>query len=172
MKKLTLLSAAAYFFLFALAAKGIALYGSQHPPLEELLLVNGIVREARLGGEGSATWFRVESDGETHRYSSYYGMVWPGMERIREGDRVQIFAERNKLNRNELFTGRQYYIWELVHDGEILVSYDEVREVVEGKEATLDRYIDAIVVASVLFLLFSYLRHASRAHLDSTYPPT
>lgn len=163
MKDLTLLKAAGYLFLVALAAKGVTLYASHHPPLEELLLVNGIVRDVRLGGQGNATWFRVESNGEIHRYSSYYGMVWPGMERIREGDRVQIFAERNKLSRNELFTGRQYYIWELVHEGEIVVRYDEVREVVEGKEAMLNRYVDGIVVASALFLLFAYLRASSRS---------
>ena len=163
MKKITLLTVAGYFFLFALAAKGIAIYASRHPPLEELFLVNGIVREVRLGVEGSATWFRVEANGETLRYSSYFGVVWPGMVDIHEGDRVQIFAERNKMNRDELFGGRQYYIWELVHDGEIIVAYDDIRSLVEAKEATLDQYVNWILGVSAILLAFAYVRRKIRA---------
>jgi hypothetical protein len=163
MKKVTWLSAAAYCFLIALATKGIVLLQSHHPPKEDLLSVEGMVREVRLGGQGSATWFRVESDGETRRYSSYYGVAWPGMEHIGEGDRVQILAERNRLNRNELFTGREYYIWELAHDGWVVVSYDGLKPLIEEKESTLNRYVDGILGASVIFLLLAYLRQRSLA---------
>ena len=62
-KKLTLVSAVGYIFIFAIAAKGVALYGSQHPQKEDLLSVNGIVRKVRLGGEGKATYIQIEADG-------------------------------------------------------------------------------------------------------------
>ena len=97
-KKLTLLSTAGYIFIFSLAAKGVFLYGAQHPSKKDLIFVSGVVKQLRLGGQGKATFFRIESDRGTHHYSSYYGKVWPGMERIHLEDRVQILAERNKLN--------------------------------------------------------------------------
>ena len=158
MKRPTLFQVAVYLFIITLAAKGIIYYGSQHPPKERLLSVDGMVREVRLGGQGNATWLMVESDGETLRYSSYYGRLWPGMERIGDGDRVQVLAERDRINRNELFTGRQYYIWELLHDGEVVVPYDDVRAQVETQEATLDRYVNGILGATALLLLFAYVR--------------
>jgi hypothetical protein len=157
-KKTTLLSAAGYFFVFALAAKGVVIFGSDHPLKEELLSVNGVVRQVRLGGQGKSTWFRVESGGGTHRYSSYYGKVWPGMERIRPKDHVRILAERNKLNRDELISGKSYYIWELVHDNQVIMAYDDVRDIVKGTEATVNRYADGFLVASVVLLLIAYLR--------------
>jgi hypothetical protein len=120
------LSTAGYIFALALAAKLIFLYGSQHPAKYELLPVNGLVQEVRLGGNGKSTAFRIESDHGTHRYSSYFGKVWPGMERIEFGDRVQILAERKKLNRNEIISGKEYYIWEIIHHGEIILTYDSL----------------------------------------------
>lgn len=158
LKDLTLVTVAGYIFLLALAAKGIFLYASQHPPREELLLVHGIVKEVKLGGNGSSTRFQIESDGGTSRYSSYYGIVWPGMERIHPEDRVQILAERNKLNRNELFSGKQYYIWELIHDNQIILAYEDILELVEGKEALVNRYASGVLAASAVFLLIAYLR--------------
>jgi hypothetical protein len=154
----TLFSAAGYIFVLALAAKGIFLFGSQHPSKDELLFVEGIVRQVRLGGQGTSTWFQIESDGGTHRYSSYYGRVWPGMERIRPDDRVEVFAERNKLNKNELITGRQYYIWELIHRNQIIVAYEDVRSLITGKESTLNRYANGVLAASVVFLVIAYTR--------------
>ncbi len=105
-KRPTFISVAGYVLIFAIAAKGVSLYESQHPLKEELLFVNGIVREVRLGGEGKATWFQIEVKGRTNRYSSYYGMVWPGMEHIQEGDRLEVLAERNKLSRNDGYINR------------------------------------------------------------------
>ena len=153
-----MLSAAAYVFVLALAAKGIFLYGAQHPPREELLFVQGTVKEVRLGGEGKSTWFQIESNGGTHRYSSYFGTVWPGMERIHPQDAVQILAERNKLNNRELITGKQYYIWELVHNNQVIVTYDDIRTLVEGPESTANRYANGVVAASLVFLLIAYVR--------------
>ena len=159
LKKLTLLSVAAYVFVLALAAKGVFLFGAQHPPKEELLFVQGIVRQVRLGGQGkSSTRLQIESNSGTHRYSSYFGKVWPGMKRIRSGDRVQVLAERNRLNGNELITGKQYYIWELVHHDRVVVTYDDVRRLVEGPEATANQYANGVLAASLVFLVIAYVR--------------
>ena len=158
LKKLTFFSAAAYIFLFALAAKGVFIYASQHPSKEELILVDGIVQKIRIGGNGNSTSFQIKSHSGTHVYSSYYGKVWPGMEIIRVGDRVMILAERNKLNRNEFITGRRYYIWELVYNDRYIVRYDDIFDLVTGKENTANRYATAILVASGLLLLSAYIR--------------
>ncbi len=157
-KKLTLLSAAGYLFTFALAAKGIFLFGSLHPPKAELLSVVGVVRQVRVGGQGKSTRFQIQSDRGTHRYSSYYGKVWPGMERIRPEDRVRVLAERNKLNSNELIGGKQYYIWELIHHNQVIVTYEDVRDLVREKETTANRYASAVLAASVVFLVIAYTR--------------
>ena len=158
LKQLSLLSVTAYLFAIVLAAKGIFLYGSQHPPKADLFLVQGVVKELKLGGGGSSTWFRIETNEKTSRYSSYYGKLWPGMERIQVEDSVRVLAERNKLNKNEILTGRQYYLWELVHDDTIIVDYDDVRELVEGKEATANRYATGALAASALFLIVASTR--------------
>ena len=89
-KKSKLLSAAWYIFILAIAAKLIFIYGSQHPAKHDLLTVNGLVKEVRIGGHGESTSLRIESDRGIHRYSSYFGKVWPGMESIEPGDMVQI----------------------------------------------------------------------------------
>ncbi len=118
-----------------------------------------MVREVRLGSQGkSSTWFQIETNSGTHRYSSYYGKVWPGMERIRSGNRVQVLAERNRINSNELFTGKQYYIWELVHHDQIIVAYDDVHRLVEGPEATANRYANGVLAASLVSLVIAYIR--------------
>jgi hypothetical protein len=157
-RKLSFLSAAAYIFLFALAAKGVFIYASQHPSKEELILVDGIVQKIRIGGNGKATSFQIKSNNGIHVYSSYYGKVWPGMEIITVGDRVLILAERNKLNRNEFITGRRYYIWELVHNDRYIVRYDDIFDLVTGKENTANKYATLILAASGLLLLIAYIR--------------
>jgi len=157
-KKLTILSLAGYTFIFALAAKGIFLYGSQHPSKNNLIFVNGVVKKLKLGGQGKSTYFKIESERGTHHYSSYYGKLWPGMERIKLVDRVQLLAERNKLNRGELLTGKQYYIWELIHENQVIVPYEDVRNLVKGKEKTINQYANVILAFSTIFLLFACYR--------------
>jgi len=157
-KKPTLVSLAGYIFIFAIAAKGVALYENQHPQKEDLLVVNGIVRQVRLGGEGKSTWFQIEKDGRRNRYSSYYGMVWSGMEHIQEGDRVNVLAERNRLSRGELITGKQYYIWELIHLNRVIVAYEDIHEMVQSKEETLNQYINGFLTVSTVFLIIAYIR--------------
>ena len=154
-KKLTLLSAAGYIFIFALAAKGVFLYGAQHPSKKDLIPVNGVVKKLKLGGQGNSTYFKIESERGTHRYSSYYGKLWPGMERIHLEDRVEMLAERNKLSRGELLTGKQFYIWELIHENQVIVPYEDVRNLVNGKEETINQYANVILACSTIFLLFA-----------------
>ena len=157
-KKLTILSLAGYTFIFALAAKGIFIYGSQHPSKNNLIFVNGVVKKLKLGGQGKSTYFKIESERGTHHYASYYGKLWPGMERIQLADRVQLLAERNKLNRGELLTGKQYYIWELIHENQVIVPYEDVRNLVKGKEETINQYANVILACSTIFLLFACYR--------------
>lgn len=156
LKKPTLVSVAAYAFVFAICAKGIHFYASQHPPKEELLSVHGVVKGVHLGGDGKATRLRIESEYGTHRYSSYYGKVWPGMERIQPGDQVDLLAERNRLKRNELVEGRSYYIWELIHRQQIIIKYEDILKMVQSKEATANRYINLWLATSFVFLLVAY----------------
>jgi hypothetical protein len=158
-KKLTLVSTAGYIFIFTIAAKGFFLYASQHPLKDELIFVNGLVRKVRLGGEGRATSIHIEVEGRTNRYSSYYGKVWSGMELIREGDRVSVLAERNKLSRGELISGRQYYIWELIHRNRVIVAYEDIHEMVRRKEESVDQYINGLLIISAVLLILAYLRH-------------
>ena len=160
-KKPTLLSAAVYIFMLTLVAKGFFLFAIQHPSREELLSVQGIIRKVRLGGDGKSTSFLIESDKGTYRYSSYYGKVWPGMELINPGDPVEALAERDNLNKNELISGKKYYIWELIHNNQVVVAYDDVRDLVEGTETTVNKYVNGILVASAIFLLFAYIRKSS-----------
>lgn len=127
-----------------------------------MLSVQGIIKQVRLGGQGKSTSFLIESDKGTYRYSSYYGKVWPGMELIRPEDRVQVLVERDKLNKNELISGKKYYIWELIHNNQVVVAYDDVRDLVEGKETTVNKYVNGILMASAVFLLVAYIRKSSR----------
>ena len=73
-------------------------------------------------------------------------------------DRVHILAERNKLSRGELLTGKQYYIWELIHENEVIVPYEDVRNLVKGKEKTINQYANVALACSTVFLLFTYYR--------------
>ena len=160
-KKPTLLSAAVYIFMLTLIAKGFFLFAIQHPSREELLSVQGIIRKVRLGGDGKSTSFLIESDKGTYRYSSYYGKVWPGMELINPGDPVEALTERDNLNKNELISGKKYYIWELIHNNQVVVAYDDVRDLVEGTETTVNKYVNGILIASAVFLIFAYIRKSS-----------
>lgn len=157
-KKLTLLSVAGYVLIFAVSAKVVSLYATQHPSKDELLPVQGIVTEVKLGGKGRATYFKIESERGIYRYSSYYGKDWPGMERILEGDRIIVLAERNKLKSDEMISGKGYYIWELVHRNQIIVSYDDIWKMVHDKEAALNEYINLILAISTVFFIFAYTR--------------
>jgi hypothetical protein len=69
-KKITLVSAAGYFLIFALCAKGVFLFVERHPSKDELKFVKGIVEQVNLGGNRKATWFKIESERGTFRYSS------------------------------------------------------------------------------------------------------
>jgi hypothetical protein len=157
-KKPTLLSAAVYIFMLTLVAKGFFLFAIQHPSKEKLLYVHGIVRKVRLGGDGKSTSFLIESDRGTYRYSSYYGKVWPGMELINPGDPVEALVERDNLNKNELISGKKYYIWELIHNSQVIMAYDDVRDLVEGTEKTVNKYVNVILLASAVFLIVAYIR--------------
>ena len=66
-------------------------------------------------------------------------MVWPGMENIQLEDKVQILAERNKLNRDELISGKKYYIWGLIHNRQVIVAYNEIWSLVTKKEAKINQ---------------------------------
>ena len=50
-----------------------------------------------------------------------------------------MLAERNKLKRGELLTGKQYYIWELIHENQVIVSYEDICNLVKGKEENLNQ---------------------------------
>ena len=158
-KKPTLLSAAVYIFMLTLVAKGFFLFANQHPSKAKLLYVQGIVREVRLGGDGKSTSFLIESDKGTYRYSSYYGKVWPGMELINPGDPVEALVERDKLNKNELISGKKYYIWELIHNSQVIMAYDDVRDLVERTEKTVNKFVNGIL--SAVFLIVVYIRKSS-----------
>jgi len=55
LKKLTLVSVAAYIFMFAICAKGVFLYVNHHPAKNKLLSVHGIIKDVRLGGNGCSS---------------------------------------------------------------------------------------------------------------------
>lgn len=147
--------------MFALCAKGVYYYAADHPAREELLKVNGIVREIKLGGNGSATNLKIQTYHRINKYSSYYGKVWPGMEQINTGDNVNILAERNRLNKNELFEGKSFYIWELIHRGQTIIHYEGVLKLVQEKEAVINKYINYFLVTSSVLLVFALLRRYS-----------
>lgn len=144
--------------MFAISAKGVYFYVNQYPGKEDLLSVHGIVRDVSLGGDGRSTSMQIESEYGLHRYSSYYGKVWPGMDHIQTGDHVFLLAERNRLNKNEIFEGKRYYIWELIHQNQIIVNYEDMRVMVEGKEAIVNRYINICLVVSSILLAITWIR--------------
>jgi hypothetical protein len=43
-----------------------------------------------------------------------------------------------------------------------MVAYDDVRDLVEGIEATVNKYVNGILIASAVFLLIAYIRQSSR----------
>jgi hypothetical protein len=133
-------------------------YASQHPSKDELILVDGIVKNIQLGGRGTVTRLEIESDNKTHLYSSYYGKVWPGLQRIKPGDEVYVLAERNKLKKNEFIDGKSYYIWELIHQGQTIIKYEDILILVNSKEAVVNQYINYWLAISSIFLIFAFLR--------------
>ena len=157
-KKFTLLKAAGYFFILAVCAKIVYFVESSHPAKEKLIPVHGVVREVKIGGEGSSTYLKIESPQGTHRYSSYYGKDWPGMERIQIGDRVNLLAEKNRLNKNELFSGKQYYIWEMDHRDVVIISYADIQTLVQDKDAIANKFINIWLAVSFAFLTVIYVR--------------
>ena len=157
-REFTLLKAACYFFIFAVCAKLIYFVEASHPPLEKLLPVDGVVRAIKIGGQGSSTWLKIESEKGTHRYSSYYGRDWPGLEYIRVGDRVALLAEKNRLNKNEFISGKQYYIWELVHGDQMIIRYEDIRSLVQDEDAVANRFINIWLAVSFAVLVGVYLR--------------
>ena len=83
------------------------------------------------------------------------------MELINPGDPVEALTERDNLNKNELICGKKYYIWELIHNNQVVVAYDDVRDLVEGTETTVNKYVNGILVASAIFLIVAYIRKSS-----------
>jgi len=163
-RKITLRSAAGYFFMFAVCAKLVYFYASHHPVKGDLIPIQGIVRQVRLGGEERAAYLKVTSNIGTHRYSSYYGKVWPGMERIQIGDRVDLLAEKNRLNPHKPVTGNQYYLWELVHNNRRIIEYDDVRSMVTATEATINKYINIwLAMGLALWIGVTIRRRMKRA---------
>lgn len=157
-RKLTLLQCAGYFFAFAVCAKLIAIVETRHPLKENLLPVQGIVREVKLGGPGSSTYLKVESQAGIHRFSSYFGEDWPGMEYIRIGDRISLLAEKNKLNKNEFITGKEFYIWELIHQDQIIIRYEDVSKLVQDKESVMLKFVHLWLIISFALLVIVYSR--------------
>lgn len=160
-KKITLLQATGYFFMFAVCAKLVYFVEASHPAKEKLIPVQGVVREVKIGGEGNSTYLKIESQSGTHRYSSFYGKDWPGMELIRAGDRVDLLVEKDRLNKNELFSGRQYYIWELVHRHQVIIRYEDIHALVQDKDAIANRFINIWLAVSFTFLVVVYVRKGS-----------
>ena len=78
------------------------------------------------------------------------------MERIAPGDRVQVLAERKKLNRNEIVSGKEYYIWEVIHQGKIVLTYDAVWAQVSQEDATINRFGSIILSVSFVLLAIVY----------------
>ena len=84
------------------------------------------------------------------------------MELINPGDPVEVLVERDNLNKNELITGKKYYIWELIHNDQVVVAYDDVRDLVERTETTVTKYVNGILIASAVFLFIAYVRQLPR----------
>jgi len=156
--KRSLIKAANYILLLALAAKAVHVYATHHPSKDELLHIDGVVQQASLGGHGRSTYFLIESDGETVTCSSYYGMVWPGMERIAKGETVSVLAERNKLRKGQYVTGKAFWIWQLTTADETIVTYEEVHEMSKRREAGEKIYINYLLYFAFAFSLFAYIQ--------------
>jgi hypothetical protein len=156
--RITPLSAAGYFLAFAFCAKAVAVYEGMHPAEDALLRVEGDVATIRLGGNGHSTTLEIQSGDELFSCSSYFGKVWTGMDQIRPGDPVEVLLERNKLNRNEMVTGKRYYIWRLIHEDRTLIEYADVARLVSENEAMIDWYINLWIAVAVVLLAIVYAR--------------
>lgn len=156
---LTWRSAGTWALVFALCTKGVLLFESQHPDLADLLSVEGRVVLVHLGGEGSATWLEVSGQGGTERYGSWFGRDWPGMERIRPGDRVGLLAERNRLSGGGRVDTAPFYFWQLAHEGRVIVTYDQVRALVEENEALAHRWADRLLWLAAAWALVAWSLH-------------
>jgi hypothetical protein len=84
------------------------------------------------------------------------------MELIQPEDLVQVLAERNRLNKNELISGKKFYIWELIHHNQVVVAYEDVHDMIKATEATENRYVNGFLAASVVLLLIAYVRKLSQ----------
>jgi hypothetical protein len=165
-RKLTLLHCAGYFFMFAVCAKLVAYVETNHPSKENLVPVHGIVREIKLGGPGSSTYLKLESQEGVHRYSSYFGEDWPGMEYILTGDRIKLLAEKNRLNKGELIAGKEFYIWELIHNGQDIIRYDDVSKLVQDKESVMLKFVHLWLIISFALLVIVYSRNILNKQQD------
>lgn len=158
LKQLTLLKFAVYLFILALCSKGVYLYVSDHPAEANLIPVIGTVRDIKLGGNGSVTYLKVENATGMYKYSSYYGKVWPGMESVNIGDEVKMLAEKKRLDKYELLEGKSFYIWDMVHNGQVVVNYEDVNKLVTEKESFINRYINYWIIISFFIFLFALMR--------------
>lgn len=156
--KRSLVKAANYILLLALATKAVHAYATHHPSKDALLHIHGVVQQASLGGHGRSTFFLIESDGETITCSSYYGMVWPGMERIAKGETVSVLAERNTLRKGQYVTGKAFWIWQLTTADKTIVTYEEVREMSKRREAGEKIYINYLLSFAFAFFFFAYIQ--------------
>ena len=147
---------ALYIFLMALFLKGMILWDSTLPARDELIFVRGIVRTARLGGDGSATYLKVEAEGRTRKYSTYHGKVWSGMEMLAEGDVVEMLAEKKKLQwRGERDT---YWIWDFSADGQKIIEYEEMFIFRQQAGKNQNRFADIVVVVSASLFCIAFIR--------------
>ena len=80
------------------------------------------------------------------------------MEFIRIGDRASLLAEKNKLNKRELITGKQFYIWELIHNDQIIIRYEDVSELVQENEAVMIKFVNLWLIISFALLVIVYGR--------------
>jgi hypothetical protein len=84
------------------------------------------------------------------------------MEHIRAGDRVGLLVEKNRLNKNELFSGKQYYIGEFVHQDEVIIRYEDIHTLVHDKDAVANWFINIWLAVSFVFLVVAYVRSKKR----------
>jgi hypothetical protein len=156
---LTWRSAVTWALLFALCAKGVFLYESRHPGREDLLAIEGRVESVHLGGKGSATWLDVSGPQGTRRFGSWFGVDWPGMELLRPGDRVGLLAEHNRLSGTARVETAPYYFWQLIHEGRVIVTYEQVRDLVTETEAEANRWIDLVLWLALASAMIAWSIH-------------
>jgi hypothetical protein len=80
------------------------------------------------------------------------------MEFVRIGDRVSLLVERSKFNKKELVTGKEYYIWELIHQDRMIIRYEDISELVQDKESVMLKFIHLWLVISFSLLIIVYGR--------------